>query len=95
MDLNRNSHEANDHVTPAAGTAGTIGTKYDGADTSAQGVRPVSPANRSRRPSVLRVGDERRLRWSAGQRLSLPFASAAARPASRRATGIRKGEQET
>ncbi|GAA3174768.1 hypothetical protein GCM10017688_27680 [Streptomyces ramulosus] len=29
------------------------------------------------------------------QRLSLPFASAAARPASSRATGMRNGEQET
>ncbi|GHG25382.1 hypothetical protein Shyd_24890 [Streptomyces hydrogenans] len=34
-------------------------------------------------------------RGPSGQRLSLPFDSAAARPASRRATGIRKGEQET
>lgn len=33
--------------------------------------------------------------FSRTQRLSLPFDSAAARPASRRATGIRKGEQET
>lgn len=30
-----------------------------------------------------------------GQRLSLPLDWAAARPASRRATGIRNGEQET
>ncbi|MFF4346588.1 sensor histidine kinase [Streptomyces sp. NPDC001530] len=67
----------------------------DGADTSAQ-VSAPSLVSRSRRRVGEGRNDRRRLRWSSlGQRWSLPFAVDAARPASRRATGIRNGEQET
>ncbi len=65
--------------------------------------RPRTGRRRSRLPGAVvgsvRVRVSRRRPRSpgrySGQRLSLPFDSAAARPASRRATGIRNGEQET
>ncbi|GFH65924.1 hypothetical protein Sdia_19450 [Streptomyces diastaticus subsp. diastaticus] len=48
-------------------------------------------------PSTVHAGEGPGARTApeAGQRLSLPFEAAAARPASRRATGMRNGEQET
>ncbi|GAA2989299.1 hypothetical protein JCM13580A_45400 [Streptomyces drozdowiczii] len=86
-------HDIYESMTTAHGGAGP----YDKTAAPPHRV-PPSPEFRVRR----RFGEggvyRRRTRngWEAPrQRLSLPRGPAAARPASRRATGMRNGEQET